>query len=399
MLVVLAALALSATPAMADPGQLDESFNGTGERKVSYSTDTESAVDLVLDTTGRPILVGTTEDVITLTRFRLDGRLDTGFSGDGKLTVDLGGQDLANAAARQGSKVLAVGISDTKGAVIRVDSAGRLDTTFSGDGRLKVAVPGAESVALLGVADAGDGKTIAVGLVHTKNLDMNGLIVRLTANGRLDPTFSGDGIRIIDGLKPTSVRDVIVKGDGSLILLVNDPSARIIRLKPGGALDTTFGTSGSVRPDVSQVGAAIAKSGTKTVLVSPIDGDTIAISRFTAAGAPDTTLQNGLSTVLIKDTDLLGEEVKVTDVAIFPDRSMVISGSTFDNLTLFRLTSAATLDTDFNGGLGYVETGGSGDDVMVGVGIDPAGRIVAAGTLGGAALGQGDQVVVRVLAE
>lgn len=397
-LAVLAAIGGSASSALADPGEIDLSFNGTGERIVTYSTDIEFGVALVVSGDGRPVLVGSTFDDFTVTRFRLDGGLDRTFSGDGRLRVDFGRQDSANGAGRQGSKTLVVGQSGGHAAVVRLRADGTRDTSFSGDGRARVVVPGTDSSTFNAVVDAGDGKVLAVGSLNTEDNQRRALIVRFTAAGALDTTFSGDGIRVIDGFKPTFARDALVLSNGSILVLVNDPSVRVVRLKAGGATDTTYGTQGSARPAIPFKAAAFARDGSKVVIAGTANDSTMAITRLLASGAPDTTFRGSSSMTLIEDPEAFGATVSVNDVAVTADHEVLLAASTNGNQTILRL-AAGVLDTTFNGGLGYVEVGGAGADAMVGVGLDPDGRILGAGHLGGVMPEIGDQSVIRILNE
>jgi uncharacterized delta-60 repeat protein len=79
-------------------------------------------------------------------RYNTDGSLDTTFSGDGKLTTDVGtGADYGQSVTLQANgKVLVAGRSSNGSnddfALVRYNTDGSLDTTFSGDGKLTIAV-------------------------------------------------------------------------------------------------------------------------------------------------------------------------------------------------------------------------------------------------------------------
>lgn len=60
-----------------------------------------------------------------------DRLLDSSFSGDGKLTTNLGRDDLATSVVLQpDGKILLVGVSDGDLALARYNTDGNLDSTF-----------------------------------------------------------------------------------------------------------------------------------------------------------------------------------------------------------------------------------------------------------------------------
>jgi len=86
--------------------------------------------------------------------------------------------------------VVVAGKSDGYIAIVRYTASGALDLTFSGDGKLKtnlgLLTPSLKKVVIQA------GKIVAVGDTGGDNSD--GLIVRYTPAGTLDTTFSVDGI-------------------------------------------------------------------------------------------------------------------------------------------------------------------------------------------------------------
>ena len=93
------------------------------------------------------------------------GELDTSFGGDGKVVTDLTlRDDWASALAIQadGKIVVAGGAGYARFGVARYSSDGTLDTSFSGDGRAFVNFTSGEDSAS-GVAIQADGKIVVVG--------------------------------------------------------------------------------------------------------------------------------------------------------------------------------------------------------------------------------------------
>ena len=133
------------------------------------------------------------------------GDLDPTFSSDGKQTTDFGGNELATAMALQGDgKIVVVGYTggaDSDFALARFSPNGKLDTSFSGDGK-QVTDLGGTADRAQGVALQGNGKIVVVGFAGTQSPggdDFGDLAVaRYNANGSLDTSFSGDGKQTTD---------------------------------------------------------------------------------------------------------------------------------------------------------------------------------------------------------
>jgi uncharacterized delta-60 repeat protein len=127
-------------------------------------------------------------------RLNLNGTLDATFSGDGKQTTNFGGKEYGYGLAKQsGGKIVAVGsTSGSNGkffAVARYNQDGTLDTTFNGTGRKRISF--SFPAAATDVQVRGDGKIVVVGLAYNGTaFDIS--MVRLESGGALDTTFSGN---------------------------------------------------------------------------------------------------------------------------------------------------------------------------------------------------------------
>jgi uncharacterized delta-60 repeat protein len=90
--------------ARADPGELDPSFDTDGKVLTDLGgTDWAQAVALQPD--GKIVVAGHSDTGdgldFALARYHRDGSLDHSFDGDGMLTTDFGGEEIANAVALQ----------------------------------------------------------------------------------------------------------------------------------------------------------------------------------------------------------------------------------------------------------------------------------------------------------
>jgi uncharacterized delta-60 repeat protein len=135
-------------------------------------------------------------------RYRADGTLDDTFDVDGKVTTRMGlGETAATGVAIQANgKVVAVGYTDAphefgdtfgpgKFALARYRVDGTLDAGFAGDGRVTTRF-GSSGAAANGVAIQGNGKIVAAGVAAGGR---RFALARYNTNGTRDTTFGGDG--------------------------------------------------------------------------------------------------------------------------------------------------------------------------------------------------------------
>jgi uncharacterized delta-60 repeat protein len=156
------------------------------------------------------------------------GKLDPTFSGDGKQTTAFNGYSWARATVLQpDGKIVAVGEDFDPDAVARRDFAlarynpnGSLDTSFSGDGKQKTHF-GPRDETATGVALQPNGKLVVVGIADTTGLNgTNIALARYNPNGSLDPTFSGDGKqRTSFGGRYTEAHGVALQADGKIVVV------------------------------------------------------------------------------------------------------------------------------------------------------------------------------------
>ena len=163
---------------------------------------------------------------IALARYNADGSLDSSFSGDGKQTTDLGGDqtligeghDSATAVAMQSDgKIVVAGGSDQGAsyhfAVARYNGDGSLDSSFSGDGKQTTGFGGSSAFASA-TAIQGDGKIVVAG-----DASNNFALARYHADGSLDSSFSGDGKQTTDfGGMYDNAEAVTLQSDAKIVV-------------------------------------------------------------------------------------------------------------------------------------------------------------------------------------
>ena len=208
-------------------GSLDTTFSGDGILPIKFGED--DSFDAIVYYSGKIYVAGysaisdySVSDFITA-RLNLDGTLDTTFSGDGWVKTSLGTEDYGNDLAISGGKVIVVGYSDANIAILQYNASGALDPTFSGDGKLR---------ANLGFSSPGlNGVTIQAGkIVAAGRTGEDALLVRYTAAGNLDTTFSADGIVTADwGGVNDWYRSVIFKNARLYVVGTSQTASDVLR--------------------------------------------------------------------------------------------------------------------------------------------------------------------------
>jgi uncharacterized delta-60 repeat protein len=179
-------------------GQLDTTFSGDGifELNVGKYDEFTSVVF-----TGQKIIavgrftpsnsVGVWADFI-LAQVNLNGTLDTAFGNSGKVITDLGNNEIPEEIALIGGKIVVAGYSGSSGALLQFTSAGKLDSTFSSDGKLKTNL-GFSKAWLYGLANQ-NGKILVSGMVMDGSGATKAVLARFTSTGAPDTTFGGTGV-------------------------------------------------------------------------------------------------------------------------------------------------------------------------------------------------------------
>jgi uncharacterized delta-60 repeat protein len=190
-------------------GVLDEAGFGTGGIFTIDQGGNDQAHDIaVQEGENKVVVVGSyhTGEHYNMYALRLneDGTLDddsdaSGFGGDGIATVNWSDQnDIANAIAlgpdgtiyAGGLTQPATGPRDV--AIARFTSDGRLDDSWSGDGKVRASFPGSSDDGVYGLALQPDGKLAAAAFGNGEGFKL----ARFLPSGQLDPGFGTDGMTI-----------------------------------------------------------------------------------------------------------------------------------------------------------------------------------------------------------
>ena len=205
-----------------------------------------------------------------LARFHEDGRLDDSFGSDGVSSVPIGyGRDQAvQLATLDDGRILVGGTTDggeTKFALARFDSRGRLDRCFGLDGRTKSGVGMVadyhDRLYAASMVVQPDGRVLMGGSFVPQGReagDFDLAVGRLNADGTPDTTFGASGgVRLDAGRNSQRVVELLLQSDGKIVAIGAEPYLTF-RLTPNGSLDQSFGTNGVVSFELTDGGYARA---------------------------------------------------------------------------------------------------------------------------------------------
>lgn len=194
--------------------------------------------------------------------------------------------------------------------VVRFTSEGVLDTTFGVDGVATIPVNAVGSSAFKAIAVQADGGIVATGHFGQTELWYLFLVVRFNSDGSLDETFSGDGIKKYSYSNvDDSGEDLVISADGSIIIAGRTTNATynistlLVKFTPDGEVDESFGVEGAVSEDIGQFdyGWELEELANGDIVMAgtagngpPEDFD-LAIWKYAANGSPLTSWgDNGL---------------------------------------------------------------------------------------------------------
>jgi uncharacterized delta-60 repeat protein len=229
-------------------GALDLTFSGDGKAITAVGNNSDMAYDAVLQSDGAILLVGSsyngTDNDVALVRYNATGSLDTSFDVDGKLTLGIGtGDDVAWAVALQADgKIVVVGSTDNSANkdifVLRLNTDGSLDGSFSGDGIATLGVGSGSDVAY-GVAIQADGRILVSGYAYDSAYNAF-VVARFNTDGSLDTSFgAADALngspRYTENGAAVVLDTHVVVNDSELMALGNYAGASITLARHGGA--------------------------------------------------------------------------------------------------------------------------------------------------------------------
>uniref|UniRef100_UPI003750E755 beta strand repeat-containing protein n=1 Tax=Undibacterium sp. TaxID=1914977 RepID=UPI003750E755 len=282
---------------------------------------------------------------------------------------------------------------------------------MSGGGKTVVPVSSGSNGILSSVVQ-NDGKLLFVGYARTGAASTEDFaVMRLNTDGTLDTSFSTDGLAIfaLNASNEDRAVSVNLQSSGKIVVsgyVINSGSSydfAVMRLNTDGSIDTSFGASGyaivpiqtsGVMHDIAQ--SAVIQSDNKIlVLGHSMTGGTnweLSLTRLNEDGSLDTSFDTDGKLILTGGSN----QDLATSVKLQSDGKILVAGSnnnagTFD-FTVKRLNVDGSLDTSFNTtGARVISLGGA--DYLQNIDVLSDGKILLTGFIDGAS---GDFKVIRL---
>jgi uncharacterized delta-60 repeat protein len=381
-------------------GSLDTSFDTDGKTTTDMGFPVASgAGDVAAQADGRIVVAGYAfngfNDDFAILRYNADGTRDQTFGSGGKVLTDIStfaqGERAKAIAIQADGKIVAAGQTVLGGtgsdfALVRYNADGSRDQSFDGDGIVTTDLVNNSYDLANAVAVQPDGKIVAVG-VSAINGNFDFALARYNPDGSLDTTFDGDGkVTTVFSQSSDNAYAVVIQTDGRIVVAGNVSNGTsdfaLARYNADGSLDTSFDADGKVSTDIAGTNDGAAS------LALQADGRIVAAGGVVFSGAgdyalvrynPDGSLDQSFDGDGKVWNNVSGGDI-VGTVAIQTDGRIVVAGSSAGDASLARYNQNGSLDQSFGaGGTRVFDMGGAGNDLMNGMTLDAAGRIVIAG--------------------
>jgi uncharacterized delta-60 repeat protein len=337
--------------ALLSAGDLDLTFGTGGLVRTDFSSGNDSGTALAVQVDGKIVVAGATPGAggsdFAVTRYAAGGSLDPTFGGVGRVATDFGpnARDEAAAVVVQGDgNILVAGTTTDSGggtrfALAKYTPAGALDTSFGVGGQVITDLPGTTNDNAYDLAVQPDGKIVVVGYSGSGFPTSDFGVVRFKPDGSLDPTFGTGGVVRTDfGGSHDVPFAVALQGDGKVVVggltSHGSPSFGLVRYASDGSLDTTFGQGGKVSTlfpgsNSQNIRDLAIQSDGKIVAVGYTDISYFGAQDFAVARySAAGSLDATFDGDGIVTTHFGGTEEQAFGVLVQPDGAIVVSGTT-----------------------------------------------------------------------
>jgi uncharacterized delta-60 repeat protein len=305
-------------------GSLDVNFGTGGRVTTDFFVNSDICNAVALQPDGKIVAAGAARNAggfwhFALARYAANGTPDASFDGDGRVATSFdagsaigeGPPVTANAVALQADgKIVAAGKYVHDFAVVRYTAGGALDPEFNTGGKQVFPfvngfgggeVSSDRTDRATAVVIQSDGRIVVGGSVQRTNNVFTGGLARLTQDGRLDPTFSGNGLLLTgpDSFISEEVIGLALQKNGKILVAGRDNAFHSVRVNLDGTLDQTYSGDGRQTTDfdAGQLDAAeavaVQPDGRIVVAGTALDRD-FGLVRY-LGDAPDVQCLYGLS--------------------------------------------------------------------------------------------------------
>lgn len=371
-------------------GELDASFNANGAGPDGGGVQ---KIELLPD--GKIIIVGLFTNYNNtarkgIARLNSDGTLDASFN-TGVAVNDVYLDAISDAQPLADGKILIAGLfTQFNGIAVnriaRLNQNGSVDATFSAP-----AIDGS----IGNIALQPDGKIIIAGVFSPIGIAVRFRVARLNPNGSLDASFN-------DGAGPDNfVNTIAVQSDGKILLggyfinFNNRQSSKIVRLNADGSVDPTFSSAYKVDNESHLFSLVVLPDG-RILAGGAFDFDGFnsyvfsGVVRFNSNGNLDTSFRRQ---IFVHDLNSYG----VNSIKLAPG-GKIIAGGNFNFIDSLPLNRHVAVFNGDGGGDTNFKANVKGLGGAYSIAVQPDGKIVAGGSFRGAN-GAGRNNLVRYNAD
>jgi uncharacterized delta-60 repeat protein len=397
-LALLSALSVAAlaSPAMAQPGQLDPSFGNNGIAVLPISTV------LTLKSLQQPngdILVdaAVSANATDIVRLLPNGAVDTTFGNQGIVSLSIPNNVFSGQGDMQlqpDGSIVVLGVVNVPvrrgpikhGVVARFLANGAPDTSFGANGIVQLTQ--------LGGSQSDTPRALLLqpnGQILIADFSSNPSVTRLNSNGSVDTSFGDDGIASVPGGTDGAPQALALQSDGKILVIeYKSNMAFETRLLPNGTIDssTTPGTVIASSAAQAQISASLplavqSNDDYITVQTTGPQLQQFDLQRFALTNAQDNSFKNPVIAFGSGVTNLSQDYANIVQ----PNGSILAVGRFFkspnEDFGMARVLSTGALDTGF-GTKGVVVTPFPGNNALAtAVALQGDGNIVVAGTSDG----------------
>ena len=397
----------AALPAVADEGDLDQTFADLGTFQIDLNPGGNDFILALTVSEDGTIYAGDHHSPpVQVLALRSNGTLDDAYGTGGVALIDAFQEFIPHSAALDAAgRLVVAGTSDVpmpdvdNAWIARLDNAGALDSSFSGDGHVFVST--LEGAAFQSVWVDPQGRIVAVG-ARRDGGEIEAMAARFLGNGEPDPSFGDNGIVAIPDIAdlmavhgaPHPGGGIVLTGSTQATSASNQRDFFVLRLGDDGSIDEAFGTvTVDVLPSDEPKGVVITSTG--RIVVAGNSDVGAAVVRLLPNGDFDRSLR-GSGRVSVDDIPGIHTAL---GVAVDPLGRIVLAGNTDIGGTpldgfVARLRFNGALDPEFgNEGVSVVALPGDQRTNFFSVAVQADGKIVAGGD--GPGVGGSDALVAR----
>lgn len=238
----------------AQDGTLDATFGTSGKVIADIGGVADRCAAMVIQPDGKILMAGTTaQGVITLfaiARFMPDGTPDNSFGNNGKVVTDTASNDgLVSIKLQADNKIVVAGSKNQGFILLRLTASGKIDSTFGTNGRDYSGILGANTICNA-LAIQANNYIVAAG-----NTGCDIALVRFKPNGGRDSTFGVNGVKMYDAGGCDRANALLIQPDNKIVVAGGVQEGAnghflVARFTANGLEDASFGTAGKTTIDI-----------------------------------------------------------------------------------------------------------------------------------------------------